>query len=71
MAEVYAPSRRPSASRSVQPSLVPRKPFEVATNGGEAVSALAEDPSVATSVRPWVLPTSSLRVFDSAGSYTT
>jgi hypothetical protein len=63
----YLWSSRPSR-RSVQPSLVPRKPLEVAPNAGDPTSALAALASLATSASPMVLPASSLRELDSAGS---
>ena len=70
VAEVWRPSRRPSASRSVQPSLTPRNPLDVAPRAGRAASALADPPSLATSARPAERPVSSIRVLDSVGSST-
>src|SRR6185503_10370343 len=69
-AEVYRPSRRPSALRSVQPSLVPANPLDVAVNAGEPTNAL-DTPvvaSVATRAAPSVRPASPPRLLPSAGS---
>jgi hypothetical protein len=69
-ADVYCQSRRPSARRSVQPSLVPAKPLEVAVKAGEPTNALAAPvtASVATRASPSVRPASPPRVLASVGS---
>ena len=60
-----------SSRRSVQPSLVPRKPLERRRKPSEDSSAAAALPSQATRPPPWLAPESSLPSFERPGSCST